>query len=754
MRTILRQLAARVRALPRRRAPEPGAPSALATAYEAHRRRASARSARQVEAGQEIGPIPAVVDPERKERCRLDLRAFCETYLRHIFHRPWSKDQKRTLADLQRRILEGGLQVFAMPRGEGKTAMIRAAALWAVLYGHCKFCVILCAMAEKAKLEHIYIIQTVLETVPALSEDFPEAVYPIRCLERITHRQRGQRLGGEPTYIQWLGNLIVLPRVPGSAASGGVITAMGLESGRLHGSNQYDVTTGQILRPDLVLVDDPQTDESARSPTQTDTRERLVTSDALGMAGVGKALTAFAAVTIRHSGDLADRLLSRETHPEWHGRTMKLVYRLPANAKLWDEYGAILRECRLADASLDRVHAFYRGARATCGLPLDEDRPCADCPRRSECMDAGALVANPTRLDEGDGSALEYAMRLALERPEYFARECQNEPPVDKAAASLQTPEALAARLSEVPRGQVPLGATQVVAAVDVHKEVLYWIVCAFAPDFTGWVVDYGTWPDQERTWFEQANCPRTLGRIYQRAGMEGAILAGLRHLTDGRPAPDRDRDPASPALCVREWKREDGAALRVSRCLVDANWGQTTELVHEFCRRSPHAAVVMPSHGKGISATGRPLSEYTQRGGDQPGYHWRLPSLAGKKRMTRYVLIDTNFWKSFVQARLSVAPGDRGGLLLWGREAKAHRLLAAHLVSEVPQLDQSQGRSVDVWKPGGGRFDNHWLDGLVACHVAASMGGAALAGATAAEPDEKPVSFAALQRRARRRQR
>jgi hypothetical protein len=30
-----------------------------------------------------------------------------------------------------------------------------------------------------------------------------------------------------------------------------------------------------------------------------------------------------------------------------------------------------------------------------------------------------------------------------------------------------------------------------------------------------------------------------------------------------------------------REWRRDDGAALRVERCLIDANWGSSTDVVY-----------------------------------------------------------------------------------------------------------------------------------------------------------------------------
>mgnify|MGYP006955163266 CR=1 FL=1 len=63
-------------------------------------------------------------------------------------------------------------------------------------------------------------------------------------------------------------------------------------------------------------------------------------------------------------------------------------------------------------------------------------------------------------------------------------------------------------------------------------------------------------------------------------------------------------------------------------------------------------------------------------------GHHWRIPSTTGK-RQVRHVLIDTNYWKSFVDARLAVPMGDRGCRSLFGAKPETHRLFAEHLTAE-----------------------------------------------------------------------
>jgi len=133
------------------------------------------------------------------------------------------------------------------------------------------------------------------------------------------------------------------------------------------------------------------------------------------------------------------------------------------------------------------------------------------------------------------------------------------------------------------------------------------------------------------------------------------------------------------------------------------------------------------------------PFSEYKRKRGDRLGLHWRIPNTIGR-RQVRHALIDTNYWKTFVHARLAVAMGDPGCLSLFGRDEKVHRLLADHLTAEYRVKTVARDRTVDEWKLRATRPDNHWLDCLVGCAVAASIQGVSLAGveARASEPRQR----------------
>ena len=177
--------------------------------------------------------------------------------------------------------------------------------------------------------------------------------------------------------------------------------------------------------------------------------------------------------------------------------------------------------------------------------------------------------------------------------------------------------------------------------------------------------------------------------------------------------------------LLGREWPRESGDSMRIGRCVIDANWGPSSDTVYQFCRQSAHAAILLPSHGRYYGASATPLNQYTPKPGERVGSGWRIGNLAGK-RAIRHLTYDTNAWKSFVAARWRTTVGDRGAWTAFGDKPERHRLFAEHLTAEVPVKTEARGRTVDEWRVRPGR-ENHWLDCVVGAAVAASISGASL---------------------------
>jgi phage terminase large subunit GpA-like protein len=256
-------------------------------------------------------------------------------------------------------------------------------------------------------------------------------------------------------------------------------------------------------------------------------------------------------------------------------------------------------------------------------------------------------------------------------------------------------------------------------------------------------VVDYGTWPRQQRAVFAADDMRPGLAEAYPKLGERERLYAALTDLAN--------------EVLGREYVRErDGARMRLERCLVDSGW--QAETVYQWCRQTPHYAVVMPSKGIARTTTARGVAEWKPRPGEpRPGYHWRITM--SETGMGRVVQFDPDAWKTFLWERLTAPLGGAGCLTLFGRsgpQAPAHELLAEHLAAESAEPVTIRGATFDKWRERPHRPDNHLLDCLVGSAVAASVQGVTFDSGAAAgfeaprvEP-KKVMSFSEMQRAAR----
>lgn len=659
-----------------------------AAAYDRHRDRAARRQSDQSKSGRDIGPIPAVKDAARRERCLEDLALFLRTYFPAQYQLPFSADHLRYIAKLQRIVTNGGQSADAMPRGTGKTTIAEGAAIYAVVHRLRLFVFLLGADDDKAG-DLLESIKIELETNDLLLADFPETCYPIRCLEGIAQRAKGQLCEGVPTGMRWEADEITLPTIGGQG--GAIVKTSGILGG-VRGA-KVKRRDGSTARPDLCLVDDPQTDGSARSETQCRARLSVINGAVLGLAGPGKKIAAAVQCTVVRPGDVADVLLDRKQNPVWQGTRTQLAYALPTNVELWDEYFSIRREDQRREAGVERCNAFYAANR--------------------KAMDEGCKPAWPERFEEDELSAVQNIQNLRCDRgDDVFWAEYQNAPRIAELSEFPPlTEQQVAERVNNRGRGEVPTGCDVVVAFVDVQQRSLWWEVWAFGRDFSGYLLDYGTWPKQPLQWFEKNALAVTFEDVLKGMSLEAQIYEALKACTGD--------------LLTRDWKRDDGAALRIRRCLVDAQWGEQTDNVYNFCRQSPHAAVLMPSHGRGVGPDQTPISRFKAKPNELIGNEWKIEAGA---RGLRSVTYDTNHWKTHVDERFRGSLGTKGAYSLFGKSDAEHRLFAWHMTSEYATRTQGRGRTVNVWKLKPSRSDNEWFDGATACSVAASTLGITLA--------------------------
>jgi hypothetical protein len=652
--------------------------------------RDAARQRSQRVISRNVAPIPPVTDPARRAAGEAKLWFFCETYLRAIFHMPWSDDHLKVIEKMERAAQYGGLFAVAMPRGSGKTSLALACVLWAVLSGHRRY-VMLVAATEKKGQDLLDVIKAHLLRNTLLNEDFPEVCKAFREIEGDSRRSKGQMFDGARTNIEWSTNQIVMPVIPGSKLSGLIIRSIGLTGAAIRGSI-FPGPDGEIMRPDFVIPDDPQTAESAKSYEQCNDREKLVTADLLGTAGPGQKISAIMPCTVIRRGDLAYRMLDRKANPEWQGEKMRMVYEFPTNEKLWEQYATIRADSFREDGNASKANDFYRDRRAE--------------------MDEGSRVAWAERFGPDEISAIQHAVNLKLRDPDSFGAEYQNDPPEDRNAILVLKPEQIAARCNGLDRYLAPTDTLKVTTFADVHDALLYWGTCGWSVDATGavsgTVLDYGTYPDQDRGYFtlrEVGEGGLSLARLAPGAGKEGAIFAGLQAF--------------AAQLFSRQYTRADGAIMPIDKWLIDL--GYLPKTVQQFITASKKAGVIMGSRGVGIGAASKPMSEYKAQPGEQIGDNWMLPKPTAQE--LRHVRFDANHWKTWINDRLATPMGDRGTLTLFGSNPREHRLLSEHLTAEFPTPTEGKGRKLFEWRPYTNR-DNHWLDVIVGCAVAASLCG------------------------------
>ncbi len=665
--------------------------------------RAATQRANDIGAG-----MPAIVDSARRKACGESLQEFCQTYFPDRFCLSWSQSHIVFIDEIQQRILAGGKKAKAMPRGSGKTSLLLAAAAWAALYGYRKYLFFVAVSSQKAK-QAIDTLKTDLAYNPTLLADFPEVCYPLRSLENRAIRCIGQTCNRIPTASSWEAHRIVLPQIPiepvrrriaagenveniiWSPASTACFQAAGITSGDIRGA-MIATPGGETRRPDFAIVDDPQDDDVAASRTQCAKRETLIDGAVLGMSGPTTSISAFLACTVIQNEDLASRYLDKKTKPEWHGDITQMMPSLPNDLDLWDEYKT------LRDADIEQ------GGDGQAGLQFYlENR---------DKMDAGASVSWEERIESGCESAIETAMLKFLYTPVTFAAEYQNQPLADETASVGILPAGeIAEKVSSLPALQVPSETHTITAHIDVHQNLLYYVVVALQDNFSGVITDYGAWPSQRSNYFTLSGARKTIETTHPGVPREAALRQSLMELIGH--------------VEDRTYLTENKQELNFDLGLIDANWGESTPIIRTLLREQKYRGRWLPAHGVGITVTKRALNDNKPKPGERRGTGWQMRSVQGMP--LKQVIFDSNSWKTFAHARLATPRGAPGSIELFAGTPARHRLFAEHMHAEYPQDVSSLGRTKRQWRIRPGDPDNHLLDSFVGACVAGAMQGISL---------------------------
>ncbi|HEX9078088.1 MAG TPA: phage terminase large subunit [Desulfuromonadaceae bacterium] len=315
-------------------------------------------------------PEDKAAQKARKARGEKDRDFFNRTYFPHYFTKPSSRLHKyfaARFAEMIERALatgQGDKEADAAPRGNAKsTDGTFGLPLWCAAYRKRRYPLIVSETRLQGEA-FLSFIKIELESNERLQQDFPE-------------------LCGEGPV--WRSDMIITRNGIKMQAAGAGQKLRGLRHG--------------ACRPDLVIVDDLENDESVESPEQ---RRKLENWFFKALMKIGQPDTVFIVVgTILHYDSLLSRLLVK---PGWKGQKWRAVISWSPAIKLWEEWERIF-----ADISIGK-----EAAEAAADNYFDSHK---------EEMLAGTEVLWP------EMEPYYYLMKMRVsDGPAFFESEKQNEP--------------------------------------------------------------------------------------------------------------------------------------------------------------------------------------------------------------------------------------------------------------------------------------------------------------------------------------
>lgn len=671
--------------------------------------------------------IPKCEDHERRELLESDDVEWLQYYfgpecgLDDPYTYDFTPQQIDMITAIGYALRNGGDQAIAASRGEGKTTNAERLALKYVLSGECNYLVLFASTGPMAE-NILDSINTYLNDNERLSADYPEVCVPVRELLGAPQRARSQVASGfrydngeayemaELDYV-WCGNEFIFPKVPGAPSAKAIIATRGLDAA-VRGLKKRG------KRPKLAIVDDPDTEDTARSEDQATKLEKRIDAAIGGLGGQRRAVGRVILTTLQSRIAVSYKLTDPKQKQTFKGRRYRFLVTPPDRMDLWETYIQMRledlqkRDERGNDVDPEgrRSHRFYIEHR--------------------EEMDAGAVVSNPNRFNNEElpdcttreASALQaYYNLVAKLGSAVVATEYDNDPPEESSILDLSVPASrIQNQLNGFARGIVPDGCTVVTQGVDVRKSQLHWVVRAWKDDGTGYTIDYG---------------------IDTVKGIMRGVDEGL-DVAIAKAVANRFRAANDAGYCT-----ERGEVVPVDMTLVDAGW--RTDAVYHACIESRMS--VMPCKGFGPNEGGATQANFREASritADKvPGDGWFRSRVRNNLWL---VAVDSPYWKAWEHDRWKTDLSVSGCMSIFGMpsddpekispDVREHAAYARQITAEVEAEEDRRGRMVKVWKQTA--KDNHWLDASVYSNVAASIKGIRIGGASITRtPAPVPVS-------------
>lgn len=637
-----------------------------------------ARHAKKTAKANDIGRLPAVADPARRERCRGSLLDFMKTYCMGaggFLKTEPSKRMGEIIAHLQSVVTTGGRTHIRMARAHGKSSFIKGACVYALAYGFRRFIVAVAARSGDASAM-IADIFALFEDGETFAADFPEIAVPIRKLGGIMQRAQNQTHKGARTKIGKTAECIVLPTIKGSAAAGSLLVARGFKGaarGLVRGS----------MRPDLVLFDDLQDDKAAHNPRTVQEYDKLIENNFLGLGGHNKQIAAFMTSTPICPDDLSEVYAAKAN---WKTFTFPMMIAHPdcwgAPGNLWQQYFQI-RQTAIQDGEPEhvRANAFYAQHRAE--------------------MDAGGEVLNPAFYDhETELSGIQHAMNLRFANGEdAFAAEYQMHPTHERDVFTIAAPLIM----SRVRRGTMPFMKPDetvfTACATDLNPAYAFTTTAiCFDRNQTGFVSYYNLFTGEPLPINEDMPERLRIQLIYRALATHGKQIAG--------------------------WCKAHN--FHINKWGIDAG-GKQMEPAMAFARNSQSTC------GIGcVAMLGRAGRSWN------PNVKSRITdarnnvvACADQSRGWQWLAFNADYWRETAQKAWLGEPGAPGGLSLFDGNGTRHGEFAAQIAAEQLEykIALQDGRVDYHWRTIGRRHD--YGDAVTMCYALAGWFGISSTGYT-----------------------
>lgn len=640
--------------------------------------------------------IPDVVDPKRRELCLGDPERFLRTYFAKQFFRPFERIHKIMINDIYEVAEHGGRKAVAAPRGCGKSETTKGMLAYLIFACMVSFPVPIAASNKLAqRMYNDFRSKCAFNDL--LLEDFPEICFPVRALEGAPQRAQRQHVDGRLTRIVWTADdFLRLADVEGSPYGDVKMAFAGLDTA-IRGLN----IDGD--RPDLLVIDDPETRESAKSALQIEARMDMVDKDLAGLGTDDNPLSIIMLTTVQNRYCASWQYTDREQNPAWDGERKGRIVTWPERMDLWEDY--------VAKRQIDQSNGDRYGKTAVEYYKEHFDEMNRGCEMLSEYY-------KPTILRDGfqvTHSALQICWNIIADTSmEAFRTEYQNDPPAELESEKVPlTVGRVLQQTSGLIRGEVPEQETVCCTiGIDIGKRVHHWVKVLWDDDATGWIIDY----DVVTT--------HGLSRIASQQAIEKAIAEALFAFSDSD---------------VFEDVRPDITLFDSGYC-ADAVYEVTNQLGFSF-----------------YPIKGQSLTQFRQQKANQDTVpFWEAYARRTVDHLNRPMWLyhaNVEYWKDWVQHRFLIEPWTEAGvrtpgsLALFepdGGDVRFHRTFARHMVSEGLEMVPKEGKlDKPTWVVRDARH-NHWLDALGYAAAAAGCYGIRAINPPPPEPqpriEEKPL--------------